>query len=155
MRRSALVFLALPGAVLLPACAAAADDVPPVVAALQGPPLIKVGSPAVFTSKSDQAGHAVLRLTQRVTGSRVGDRCVARTAKNRKANKCPRVVTISRLALALVAPGGMRFTFEGPIPAGRYAVTLTFAGDNGLDAVPRNRVLRVRTHPRPPERTTP
>lgn len=94
-----------------------------------------------FSFNLNEAATVTLQFTEHASGRKVGRRCVAPTAKNRRARHCTRTITIGAIALVARA-GANRVRFEGVISKhrklkpGTYTV-LVSASASGVRSLTR------------------
>jgi hypothetical protein len=83
--------------------------------------------------------NVTFKFTQTAPGRKVGKKCVAQTAKNRRKPKCARTVTVGVISQAGLA-GANRLSFVGRLPGakklapGRYTVIVTATNSAGSSA---------------------
>ncbi len=101
--------------------------------------IARVRTPPVGTTfrfKVNGAARVRFAFTQPLPGRRVGRRCVAQTAKNRRKRRCPRIITAGSFSFSAGA-GAYSVRFQGRIPRskklkpGRYTLIISATNTAG------------------------
>jgi hypothetical protein len=100
-----------------------------------------------FTFRLSEAGQARITIAARLSGRRVGGKCVSRTRANRARPRCTRFVTKGTIAFAARAGANSR-AFSGKLrgralPAGVYRATIVVTDAAGNRSAARTATLRI------------